>query len=295
MTPPAHEAKHMLSFDVEEFFHVQSAAAGGLRPSDWDSFAHRLPRVVDRILADLSDHGARATFFVLGWVAQHEPHVVRRIAAAGHEIASHGMSHAMIDTLTPEQLRRELGDSKRILEDLCGRSVGGYRAATFSITHRTAWALDALVEAGYCYDSSIFPIRHDRYGVPEAPPRPHLATGPGGSLIAEIPPLTVRLLGHNLPVGGGGYLRLLPVRLLAAAIASAQRRGQPAMIYMHPWEFDPQHPLLPMTPLHRFRHRVNLARTRSKLLHLLQTFRFTSVEQYLIENPFRTREAFRYG
>lgn len=272
---------HILSFDVEEYFHVEAAAVGGVRPEQWRSFQPRLAPCIDRILQLLADRGASATFFVLGWVAQRQREMIRAIAAAGHEIASHGMGHAMIRRLEPEEFRRDILDSRKLLEDITGCAVAGYRAPTFSITHKTAWAIDILAEAGFRYDSSIFPIRHDRYGVPDAPRFVHLAVGPGGGQITELPPLTLRLLGRNLPVGGGGYLRLLPVALVDLALGRAEKKRQPGMVYLHPWELDPGQPLLPMSRLNRWRHRVNLARTEGKLRHLLERRRFVGAAEAL--------------
>jgi len=271
---------HLLSFDVEEYFHVESAS-GIYDCPQWDSLQKRLAPAVDTILHLLSDHQTSATFFILGWVAQQERQLVRQIAEQGHEIASHGMSHRMLNLLNPETFRRELLDSRRLLEDICGAPVIGYRAPTFSITRRTAWALDVLAETGFAYDSSVFPVRHDRYGVPEAPTVPHLAIGPGSGKILEIPPLTLPLRRMNIPVGGGGYLRLLPVRLIGLALQKVQRLNQIGMIYLHPWELDPDQPVLPMRRLSRWRHRVGLRRTEAKLSWLLQQFQFGSVAQGL--------------
>ena len=290
----AREMSHILTFDVEEYFQVE-AAAGGINRGQWDSFEKRLAPCVGRILRLLSDYDASATFFVLGWVARHERDVVRTIADAGHEIASHGMNHDMLGRLTPEQFRRELLDSRHLLEDISGRPVIGFRAPTFSITHETAWAIDVLAEAGYKYDSSVFPIRHDRYGVPGAPRFVHRAVGPGGGEILEIPPLTLRVMGMNWPVGGGGYLRLLPVRLVAAALNKAQKLGRPGMIYVHPWELDPGQPNLPMSRLSRRRHRVNLKRTEQKLRWLLNHFRFFSVAESLDAEAAGVEQAYSYG
>lgn len=286
---------HILSFDVEEYFQVEAAAVGGAKPGQWDSFEKRLATSVERILGLLAEYRASATFFVLGWVAQHERSVVRMIADAGHEIASHGMSHTMIGHLTPEQFRGELLRSRKILEDISGKPVIGYRAPTFSITHKTAWALDILAETGYQYDSSVFPIRHDRYGVPSAPRFPHRAVGPSGGEIFEIPPLTIRLVGMNLPVGGGGYLRLLPVSLVVHALNKAQKSGGPGMIYVHPWELDPDQPALQMSWVNRWRHRVNLGRTAEKLSRLLARFTFLSVRQIMDALASCDTESYLYG
>lgn len=272
--------QHMLSFDVEEYFQVEAAAAD-VCPERWYEYPRRLLPSVERILELLAEHNQRATFFVLGWVAANEGEVVRRIASAGQEIASHGMTHAMLGRLTPEQFRHELCDSRKLLEDLSGRPVAGYRAPTFSITRATAWAFDVLAEAGFRYDSSVFPIRHDRYGVPGAPRRPHLAIGPGGGRMLELPLLTLQFGPLRIPVAGGGYLRLFPLRLVTAGLRQAARAGSPGMIYLHPWELDPDQPVLPMGRLNRFRHRVGLARTHEKLRRLLRSFRFAAVEDFL--------------
>jgi polysaccharide deacetylase family protein (PEP-CTERM system associated) len=268
----------VLSFDVEEYFQVE-AAAGRLSPGCWSRMPRRLDNSVDQILQLLHDHSQRATFFVLGWVARNEPHIVRRIADAGFEIASHGMSHQMLQRLTPSEFRRDLSTSRKLLEDISGQPVIGYRAPTFSITHATAWAIDELAQAGYTYDSSVFPVRHDRYGVPDAPRFAHRAVSANGADILELPPLTARIAGTNIPVGGGGYLRLLPVGIVGKAIRSFSHAGHPAMIYLHPWELDPGQPILPMSTLSRFRHRVNLSRTADKLHWLMDRFTFQEARQ----------------
>lgn len=286
---------HILTFDVEEYFQVQAAADGGTRPEQWDSFEKRLAPCVERVLRLLSDNGASTTFFVLGWVARNERGVVRMIVEAGQEIASHGMTHAMLGRLTPEQFRCELLDSRHLLEDISGRPVVGFRAPTFSITHKTAWAIDVLAETGYQYDSSVFPVRHDRYGVPGAPRFVHRAVGPGGGEILEIPPLTLRMMGTNWPVGGGGYLRLLPVRLVASALKAAQKLGRSGMIYLHPWELDPDQPILPMSRFARRRHRVNLNRTEQKLRRLMRDFRFLGVSQSMHTLEADATQTYSYG
>ena len=289
-TPPP----NFLTLDVEEYFQVEAAAAR-LAPQDWDRWPCRLEPAVEEALRVLDAHRVKATFFVLGWVAQRQPAIVRRIASAGHEIASHGMSHRMLHTMTPQEFRGELADSRRLLEDLSGRAVVGFRAPTFSITTRTAWALDVLAEEGFSYDSSVFPIRHDRYGVPGAPRWAHWARGPGGGRILEIPPLVLRLAGRNVPVGGGGYLRLLPVRLAAWGLRAAQRAGRPGMIYCHPWELDPGQPILPMSRLNRWRHRVGLRRTAGKLRWLLRGFAFGCVRDSLPALQSAATEEYDYG
>ncbi len=264
---------HMLSFDVEEYFQVEAAAAR-VSADDWTRYESRIRPCVERILELLNGHRTQATFFVLGWVARRCGELVRAIADQGHEIASHGMTHRMLQRIGPEGLRAELRDSRRLLEDLSGRPVGGFRAPTFSLTRRTAWGIDVLADCGYSYDSSVYPVRHDRYGVPGAPRWAHWAVGPSGRAMIELPPLTTRVLRTNVPMGGGGYLRLLPARLVGRAVSAACRKGHPAMIYLHPWELDPGQPVLPMGRLSRWRHRVNLARTERKLTWLLRRFAF---------------------
>ena len=285
--------KHVLSFDVEEYFHVEAAAR--VKREEWESYPKRLAPCIDHILQILSDHQASATFFVLGWVADRERQIVRRIADCGHEIASHGMQHRMLNRLTPEQFRRELVESRKLLEDVSGRPCLGHRAATFSVTHQTAWALDVLAQEGFVYDSSVFPIRHDRYGVPGAPRFGHWAVGPEGGRVLEIPPLTFRVMGVNWPVGGGGYLRLLPVRVPGAGLKRAQRRGQVGMIYLHPWELDPTQPVLPMTRLDRWRHRLGLKKTAAKFRWLLSHFHFVSVSECMDTLTRAARSSYVYG
>jgi polysaccharide deacetylase family protein (PEP-CTERM system associated) len=286
--------KHLLSFDVEEYFHVE-AAASSLPREQWETLEKRLPDSVERLLGLLDRHEVRATFFILGWVARQEQGVVRRISDAGHEVASHGMTHAMLQRIGADAFREELIDSRKLLEDISGRQVLGYRAPTFSVTHSTAWALDVLAEAGYRYDSSIFPVRHDRYGVPEAPRFPHIAIGPGGGRILEIPPLTLRAAGTNFPAGGGGYFRLFPMGIFVRALRKAAAAGHPGMIYLHPWEIDPDQPELPLGRLSRWRHRVNLGRTFGRLDRLLGRFRFTAVDSALEVMEGAATQELRYG
>jgi len=296
MTPsaPPRPRRHVLSFDVEEYFHVE-AAASCVRRAEWEGFDARVVPAVRQVLGLLADHDATATFFVLGWVARRQPDLVREIARAGHEIASHGMSHQMIHRLSPAAFGRELADSKKLLEDLAGAPVTGFRAPTFSVTHGTAWAIDELAGAGYEYDSSVFPVRHDRYGVPGAPRWAHWAVGPGGGRVLEIPPLTVRVGGANLPIGGGGYLRLLPVRVLAWGLRAAWRARHAGVIYIHPWEFDPSQPHLPMGRVTKWRHRVNLHRTASKVRWLLEHHRFCDFRRGMPAFRTSATEQFAYG
>lgn len=287
--------RHLLSFDIEEYFQVEAVRRAGLSASQWPRFSSRLDVGLDRILALLAQSQTRATFFVLGRVARKQGPAIRRIARAGHEIASHGMTHRMLTDLTPEVFATELRDSRSLLEDLSGQAVVGFRAPTFSLMRRSAWAVDVLAEAAYRWDSSVYPIRHDRYGVPDAPLGPHRATGPGGGEILEIPPLTMTLGPMRIPAGGGGYLRLLPVRFIGRAIASADRQGRAAMLYLHPWEFDPDQPRLIASALSNWRHRVNLDKTAAKLAWLLERFEFTSVAEQLPALQAQAQDHYTYA
>ncbi|MBN2210421.1 MAG: DUF3473 domain-containing protein [Sedimentisphaerales bacterium] len=287
------QCAYLISIDVEEYFQVEAA---GLPPHQWDGYEKRLEAPINQLLELLGRRNALATFFILGWVAEHEPNIVQTIARAGHEIASHGVSHQMIHRLDPEQFRVELRESRRRLEDLSGKPVMGYRAPTFSVTRQTAWAVDILAEENYLYDSSVFPVHHDRYGVPDAPPGPHRAQGPAGNIILEIPPLTWRAFGENLPIGGGGYLRLFPVRLVDIAIQQRSKIHKTAAIYLHPWELDPGQPILPsMGRFSRWRHRVGLNRTHKKLDWLLQRYPFTTFAAFAVEHRERITEVFSYA
>ena len=222
------------------------------------------------LLEQLAEQGIQATFFVVGELACDQPELVKEIHRAGHELASHGWDHRRVHHFTPQAFREDLRRSKEVLEDLTGAPVLGYRAPTFSVVRQTAWALDVLVEEGMIYDSSIYPVRHDRYGVPEAPRGPFLARG-AAETILELPPATLRLLRANLPVGGGGYFRLLPLGVLEHALAQTARETDPAvvMFYFHPWEFDSRQARLPLRMLSGFRTYVGIHRTRPRLARFI--------------------------
>jgi polysaccharide deacetylase family protein (PEP-CTERM system associated) len=262
-----------MTVDVEEHFHASALAAAA--PFDsWDRLESRVVSNTDRILDMLAVRDVRGTFFILGWVAERHPDLVRRIAGAGHEIASHGYNHQLIYDLTPDVFRNDVRSAKRLLEELCGRVVRGYRAPSYSITQRSLWALDALIDEGYEYDASIFPIRHDRYGIPDAPRHPYRVVRTTG-MLAEAPPSTVRVAGTNLPVAGGGYFRLLPYAWTAWGIRRlnvVERR--PAIFYLHPWEIDAAQPRMPVGRLSRVRHYRNLHVTASRFRQLLAEFAF---------------------
>lgn len=268
------------SVDVEDYFHCE-AFAGRIDPSDWSAHELRVERNVERLLQFLDAKNSRATWFVLGWVAERCPGLVKDIAAQGHEIASHGFNHQHLSRMTPETFREDLTKSLQLLEDLTGSPVLGYRAPTFSVTRRTAWAVDVLREVGFAYDSSIYPVRHDRYGVPEAPIEPFDLSAEGDGSLIEFPPLVGRRFGFNLPLGGGGYLRLLPIGWMSRAISQANRHGRPAMTYVHPWETDPDQPRLPCSLLTRIRHYRNLDQTMDRLNFLFERHTFTTAQKVL--------------
>lgn len=265
------------SIDVEDYFHVE-ALASAVDRSQWDSFEYRAEANTRRALAILAGEKVRATFFVLGWVAKRSPQLVRDIHAAGHEVACHGLTHRTVYTQTPEVFRAETAQAKQLLEDAIGAPVRGYRAATYSITARSLWALDILEELGFRYDSSIFPIRHDLYGIPGAPRFAHRVAS--GALL-EVPITTVEWCGRRLPAGGGGYFRLLPYALFRAAVRRVnQRDRQAAVFYCHPWEIDPGQPRVAgVSAKSRFRHYTNLDRMESRLRRLLRDFRWGRMDE----------------
>jgi polysaccharide deacetylase family protein (PEP-CTERM system associated) len=236
---------------------------------------------VERLAALLAGHGNRATFFLLGWMVAHLAPLLRELLRQGHEIACHGDAHDHLSHLSPQQLREDLRRARGRIEDAVGVRPRGYRAPTFSVTRATAWALDLIIAEGFEYDASIFPIRHDRYGVPGAPTGPFWAVSPSGARILEFPPLVIDWRLARIPVGGGGYLRLLPGGILRRCVAGRQRRRQPVMIYVHPWELDPDQPRLPVGRWSAWRHRVNLHTTEAKLARLLSRFRFDTAAAVL--------------
>ena len=269
-----------LSFDVEEWFQAE-AFAGLFPPARWERLESRCETQVGRILDILAARGVRATFFVLGWVAQRHGRLVKRIAAAGHEIACHGFGHAMITRQTREEFARDVRRARELLEDAAGTRVAGYRAPTFSVTERTRWALEVLLDQGIGYDASIYPIRHDRYGIPGSPRFPYVVLEGGGRRLWEYPGFTRRIAGMTLPAAGGGYLRLLPYAWTRGAIRAAHREGRPAAVFAHPWEFDARLPVAPLPRLARLRHYGGISRNAAKLERLLEEFRFAPVGELL--------------
>jgi len=281
VTVPGEAVRHIFSVDVEEYFQV-SAFDRLVTTADWWRYPSRVERSIDSLLTLLAEHQATATFFCLAWVAKRHPEMIRKIVGAGHEIASHGWWHRRVTTLTPMQFRYEVRASKGLLEDVSGTRVVGYRAPSFSIVRGLEWALDILVDQGYLYDSSLFPIRRRGYGYAGAPSAPHEWNGSAGTLL-ELPPATLSVWGLRLPAAGGGYLRQLPLALIRAAIRQQARRGLPAVLYIHPWELDPEQPRLRAGPLTRVRHYRGLERTTERLRALLSEFQMSSAAFYLAQ------------
>jgi polysaccharide deacetylase family protein (PEP-CTERM system associated) len=267
--------------DVEDYFQV-AALAPAIPRDSWSAREYRVEANTERVLSVLAERGVRGTFFVLGWIAERSPALVKRIAAAGHEIASHGYSHELIYTQTQSEFRSETARSKNHLEELTGSPVVGYRAASFSITRESLWALDVLIDLGFKYDSSIFPIRHDRYGIPGASAELGTIAAPSGRTLIEFPMAAADWFGVKLPVSGGGYFRLLPYFLTRAGlrrINSKQRR--PFVFYMHPWEVDPGQPRIDAGYLSTLRHYTNLDRCEARLRRLLGEFQFAPMREVL--------------
>lgn len=271
--------KNVMSIDVEEWYHPE-ALRGTVHPSSWPELPSHVERQMDKLLNLLDEAETKATFFILGQVSRRAPQMIRRIANAGHEVASHGDGHLMITDLSPEEFRRDLLDARKSLEDAGGVEVIGYRAPTFSVLNKTIWALDILKETGHRYDSSIYPIHHDRYGIPDSPRFPYLH--PNG--LAELPGSTVRIIGTNFPVGGGGYLRLLPLQFNLAALTYINRiERQPFVVYLHPWETDPDQPRVDLPFPRVLRHYHNVDVMIDKLRTLLARFAFTTAKEILEE------------
>ena len=274
--------RNAFSIDVEDYFQV-SALAPHFPRQIWDQQPCRVERNVDRMLEILEDSQVHATFFTLGWVAERYPDMVKRVVAGGHELASHGYGHQRASDLSRDEFFDDITRAKKILEDLGGQVVIGYRAPSFSICENNLWALDLLGEAGYQYSSSIYPIRHDHYGMPNAP---RFAFRPSDSRsLLELPATTIRLFNRNLPAAGGGYFRLLPYQMSRWSINRVNNVDkQPCIFYCHPWEIDPDQPRPHgMTFKTRFRHYVNLGRTESRLRSLLKDFRWGRVDQIFLE------------
>jgi len=272
--------KNAFTIDVEDYFQVE-AFSKVVNRNNWPKMERRVERNTDQILALLDNHNIKATFFILGWVAERQPEIVKKIAQQGHEIASHGYSHKTIYSQTPAEFREETRQSKTLLEDICQQPVIGYRAATYSITERSLWAMDILVEEGFQYDSSIFPMRHDNYGIPDINPAPHIYQTNSGP-IAEMPISVLKYKQLTIPVAGGGYFRLWPYAFTRWALNQITKHGDEFVFYIHPWEIDPEQPRIENAGLlSRFRHYNNLGKCHSRLEKLFQDFDFDTLRNLL--------------
>lgn len=267
--------RNALTIDVEDYYHVSAFEAIAPR-SRWGDFESRVVGSTEKILGALERGDTRATFFILGWVADRHPALVRAIHAAGHEIACHGYWHRLIYRQTPEQFRADLCQARDVLQDITGQPVTAYRAPSFSITQASLWALDILIDEGFTLDSSIYPTHHDRYGIAGTPLGPHRISRSTGTIV-EFPPPVYRLAGYPLPIGGGGYFRLYPYLFTRHGLRAINAEGRAAAIYLHPWELDPDQPRLAPGLARAFRHYVNLHRTEDRLHRLLDDFSLTSL------------------
>ena len=275
-------APHIFSVDVEEYYQVE--AFSRIIPRDkWNEFSSRAKDPTDRLLKILDRYNIKGTFFVLGYLAENLPELVKRIFDAGHEIASHGYGHAMVTTLSPQAFREDIRKSKRILEDIVGAPVSGYRAPTFSIMENTSWAYEILRQEGFSYSSSVFPILHDRYGWPSFGDSPKNMAGNGEGEIWELPMSVGQLGPFRIPFGGGGYLRMYPLALTKALFRKIERLGRTGIVYVHPWELDPEQPEIKAPFLRRFCHRLGIAKTEEKLVDLFDAMRFATAAQYVKE------------
>jgi polysaccharide deacetylase family protein (PEP-CTERM system associated) len=269
-----------MTVDVEDYFHV-AALAKSIDRARWDDMEYRVEANTRRLLNLFELSNIKATFFVLGWVARRSPELIKEIHRRGHEVASHGMSHKLVFNQTPEEFFTETRDSKTMLEDIIGERVEGYRASTYSITRRSLWALDTLCDLGFVYDSSIFPIKHDVYGIPDAPQSPARIRAPNGKTIVEFPMSTSKLMGIRIPVSGGGYFRLLPYAVTRAGLEKLNQAGRPFVFYLHPWEVDPGQPRIKTSALSTFRHYTNLSRCETRLKTLISQFQFSTMKSVL--------------
>ncbi len=286
-----------LSIDVEDYYQV-SALAGQFKYENWDKVSPRVINNTMKLLDVFDRHGVKATHFVLGWVADKSPDLIREIYNRGHEVACHGYSHQLIYNQTPEVFKQETIRSKALLEDIIGSEVIGYRAASYSITKKSLWALDILAEAGFKYDSSIFPVLHDRYGIQGSPTEPHVLKTPSDHLLLEYPLSTYRVLGQTLPIAGGGYFRLYPYWLSRHFYNQTNKKKKSFVFYLHPWEIDPDQPRVKTSLLSTFRHYNNLDVCEERLNKLLSEFKFDTMANNLAKLKFNIDEknvAINYG
>lgn len=277
MLKPTTTTLNALSIDVEDYYQVEGFSSQ-VRFDEWPSYESRVTGNTWRLLELLRAHRVKATFFILGWIGERFPEVVRAIHQEGHEVASHGYRHRLLYTMTREEFAEDTKRAKAILEDLCGEPVIGYRAPCFSIIQHNLWCLETLHDLGFQYDSSTFPVHHDRYGISNGSRAPYFHQLPEGRQLLEFPLATVRVLGKNVPVAGGGYFRLFPYRFIRWAIERLNHQeGAPAVIYLHPWEIDPAQPRINGSLLNRFRHYINLDKTEPRLRQLLKDFQFAPI------------------
>ena len=271
---------HAMTIDVEDYYHV-AAFGKVISPDDWENWPSRVVQNTTKLLDLFAAKNIKATFFILGWVAERYPELIREIHQQGHEIASHGYSHQLIYKQSQAVFREETAKSKRIIEDITQAPVTGYRAASYSITKQSLWALDILTDLGFTWDSSIFPIHHDRYGIASSPKEPYTIKTSNGLSLTEFPLTTARVLGQTLPAAGGGYFRQYPYKLSRYLFNKASENNtKPQMFYLHPWEIDPDQPRIPNAGLlSNFRHYTNLSRCHSRLERLLNDFSFGTVSQ----------------
>jgi polysaccharide deacetylase family protein (PEP-CTERM system associated) len=272
--------RNALTVDVEDYFQV-SAFADRIDHKEWDNHPLRVEKNTFKLLDLFDEHQIKATFFILGWVAERKKDLVLEIAKRGHEVACHGYSHQLVYNQSPDMFQEETIRAKNILEDIIQQQVRGYRAASYSITEKSLWALDILAEAGFVYDSSIFPVRHDRYGMPDTPEYPYRLTTPAGHSIIEFPLSTAKIINYRLPVAGGGYFRLYPYWLSRMGLRQINRHDKPFIFYLHPWEVDPDQPKISASWFSRFRHYNNLDKCESRLRNLVTDFQFATVRDVL--------------
>ncbi len=271
---------NVLTIDVEDYFQV-AALAESIKATDWEKQISRVEQNTIRLLDLFDDKNVKATHFILGWVADRYPNLVKEIKKRGHEVASHGYSHQLIYSQSIDVFKQETLRSKSLLEDITGEEVLGYRAASYSITKKSLWALDILAEAGFKYDSSIFPIHHDRYGIPDSPTKPHILKTPSGAQLIEYPLSTAQFLGQTIPIAGGGYFRLYPYWLSRFFYRKRVKNRDPFVFYLHPWEVDPEQPRVEVSWFSKFRHYNNLDKCEYRLNKLLSEFNFVTMHEHI--------------
>ncbi len=281
--------QNVLSIDVEDYYQV-AALAESIKYDDWDKKDSRVVKNTTRLLDIFDEYNIKATHFILGWVAERNPELVKEIHNRGHEVASHGYSHQLIYNQTPDVFRQETERSKKLLEDITGVQVLGYRAASYSITRKSLWALDILAETGFKYDSSIFPIRHDRYGINGSPHEPHNLITPSGYKLIEYPLSTMSFMKQSIPIAGGGYFRLYPYWLSRLFYLIRKRQNNPFVFYLHPWEIDPNQPKVEVSWFSKFRHYNNLDKCESRLKSLIKDFEFSTMKNKLQDLGFFTQD-----